>query len=263
MNVIEKYKEWISEKYGIKKPESATWDEWEEWHSNSKAAKPWVYFFYETIPSFFSKKWRRVTDKINDVKYWIRYRTVDRYHVIHTRLKPGYKEFDERCLHGCFELMVDYVECQLSWRSVIFDEDKKSKYPWWGKGIFRFTTARRPEYGIDTLKWESTLDSTSLPMHERSEYQAERARELLDLYHWWKYVRPLRKDPMDLSGWSAICDEREKNGEHFLSDKDANRRDKKRERLALDRTNEIEQAYDDEDTEQLIRLIKIRKGLWT
>ena len=32
---------------------------------------------------------------------------------------------------------------------------------------------------------------------------------------------------------------------------------------ALEKTREIEQAYDQEDEEMLIRLIKIRKSLWT
>jgi hypothetical protein len=32
---------------------------------------------------------------------------------------------------------------------------------------------------------------------------------------------------------------------------------------ALKKTHEIEQAYEAEDTEMLIRLIKVRHGLWT
>jgi hypothetical protein len=32
---------------------------------------------------------------------------------------------------------------------------------------------------------------------------------------------------------------------------------------ALTKTHEIEQAYEEEDTEMMIRLIKVRHGLWT
>jgi hypothetical protein len=32
---------------------------------------------------------------------------------------------------------------------------------------------------------------------------------------------------------------------------------------ALKKTHEIEQAYEAEDTEMMIRLIKVRHGLWT
>ena len=34
-------------------------------------------------------------------------------------------------------------------------------------------------------------------------------------------------------------------------------------RIALDKTHEIEEAYEREDEEMMIRLIKVRKALWT
>lgn len=264
MKLIEKYKKYIAKKYfKWNKPKALTWDAWEDWHESTKNSQPWAYWFYETLPNFFSSCKGKITDPIKDTRYWIRVRLLDRYHVINTGLKPGYHEFEERSLHGMFNMLVDYVECELAWKSAIFGDADKKKYPWWSKGWFRFKNARMPTCGIDHLKWESTLDSPNLPSGGRSDWQAEKARIVLDLYHWWKYVRPLRKDPMDLSGWSDICDEKRKRGIKPLSNKGMTKQDKQREREALDKCQAIEQAYDDEDTEQLIRLVKIRKGLWT
>lgn len=262
MSLSERYDKWVCKKFNIDRPAAATMDDWDEWHEKNKTENPRGYFFLETLPDFFGSKWHRITRTIKDSKYWIRYRTFDRYHVIQTGLKPGYRDFDERCLHGCFSLLVDYVETDLAWKSAVFSEEQYRKYPWWSKGLFRFKSTRMPTHGIDHLKWESGLDNPNLSLNNRSDHQAIRAREVLDLYHWWKYVRPLRKDPMDISGWSAFCQDKRNRGIKPLSDKGLTQEDHIRQRDTLDKMHEIEQAFEDEDTEQLVRLIKIRKGLW-
>ena len=90
------------------------------------------------------------------------------------------------------------------------------------------------------------------------------ATEVLALYDWWKTVRPIRPDPYDASGWSAICARRRSEDEDFLAGLE-DRTDKERaESIAvLARCSEIEQQHEDEDTEMLTRLIRIRKSLWT
>lgn len=263
MKVWKKYKDYIRKKFNIEKPKAATWDGWNEWHDKTKNKNPRGYFWLETFPNFFEDNWTYVIRQFGDMKRWVRYRTFDRYHIIDTGLEPGFREFDERCLHGCFSMLVDYVEKDLAWRSALFSEEDYSKYPWWGRGLFRVKVSRQPEIGVKHLRWESGLDNPNLSPTSRSDYQAERAREILDLYHWWKFVRPLRKDPMDLGGWSAICSEHKQNDKSILSNKNKSNTDRQREREALDKTHAIEQAFEDEDTDQLIRLIKIRQGLWT
>lgn len=264
MKIVKSCKEYFSKYFRpLNKPGALTWDGWDEWHEKAKTDNPWGYWMYETVPVFLDRCRRKITDPINNTRYWIRHRTFDRYHIIKTGLKPGYNGFDERCLHGMFSMLVDFVECESAWKSAIFDEEQRKTYPWYSKGWLRFKTARVPQAGVDHLKWESTLDSPNLPSGSRSDWQAVKAREILDLYHWWKYVRPHRKDPMDLSGWSQICEEKRARGIKPLSDKGITPADRKRERDALDKTHAIEQAFEDEDTEQLIRLIKIRKEMWT
>ena len=246
----------------LDKPRALTWDGWVEWREEAKKASPTSYWLYETIPDVLHTLKHRLTDPISNTRAWVRYRTFDKYHIIKTKLKPGYQDFNERCLHGMFNMLVDYVECDLAWKSAMFDGELKKTYPWYSKGILRFKSARVPNAGVDHLKWESTLDSPNIPQGSRSTWQAEKARDILDLYHWWKYVRPKRQDPLDLSGWTQLCEDRRARGIKPLSDKGLTSADKKLERSCLDKSNAIEQSFEDEDTAQLIRLIKIRKGLW-
>ena len=77
-------------------------------------------------------------------------------------------------------------------------------------------------------------------------------------------MHPNRPDPMDASGWSEICSRRREQGQSLfssLSDKTAEEAEETAKALEL--CNKIEQQYDDEDTEMLIRLVKVRKSLWT
>jgi hypothetical protein len=68
---------------------------------------------------------------------------------------------------------------------------------------------------------------------------------------------------MDASGWTAYCELRRKGGRDFLDFEDKTEEEAKMSRDALDKSNEIETAYNTEDEEMMIRLIKIRQGLWT
>jgi len=53
------------------------------------------------------------------------------------------------------------------------------------------------------------------------------------------------------------------SGAHFLDLEDRTPEEANMAKTALDKTHEIEQAYEAEDEAMLIRLIKIRNSLWT
>lgn len=124
---------------------------------------------------------------------------------------------------------------------------------------------RCPEAGIAHLKWASTLkkdeswvDKDS-PDFGHPTVQAWTAMEILTLYNWWKWERPKRVDPSDVSGWSDYCDEVCKvSDNNFLNNKNY-----EQSRAILNRYGEIESKNDEEDTEMLLRLINIRQNLWT
>lgn len=255
------------------KPIAATARGWREWDKQAKATQPIAYWLNETAADWVKDRYRSVTRPVNDLRYWIRCRVFDKYHLINTGLKPGYADMDTRMLHGMFNMLVDFVEIEKAWMTVVFskDDQKKYKYPWGSLGAFRFKSFRCPEAGLDHLRWEMGLDDPNLPLEERCGSQAEHAREVMALYEWWKNVRPNRPDPMDVSGWSDHCDRRREANKakgldgslDFLDNDDETPDEKEAAYAIIQRTHEIERAYDAEDEEMLMRLVKIRKGLWT
>jgi hypothetical protein len=261
MSMIKK----IRDSLKIEKPHALQWHEWEEWHSNTRRDQPLAYWLNETVPDFFRDIRRTITKFFNDLRYAIRVRVFDRYHIIHTGLKPGYVDGDTRMLHGMFNLLVDFVEVEKAWMHVVFDEEarKQYKHPWWSLGWTRFRAFRDPAAGLAHLRWEMTLDDPALPEHERSTSQAQAAREILELYHWWKEIRPQRPDPHDAGGWTAYCDDRRARGQNILDFRPTDDEDQRRSRAALDLTSSIEEGYEQEDEDMLIRLVKIRRSLWT
>jgi hypothetical protein len=102
------------------------------------------------------------------------------------------------------------------------------------------------------------------------------AKEIQDLYLWWHDVYLKRLDEMDESGVSAYYDKmREKYGEthRFVPTSPEEKSytmeftGNKEEEEELDRLHhlmwDLEEARNKEDEEMLIRLVKIRRSLWT
>ena len=104
------------------------------------------------------------------------------------------------------------------------------------------------------------------PNYGKPTPQAVKAQEILDLYKWWTEVYPNRPDPMDASGWSAYCDAcRDEHGDSLsgMLRQPKNPKLKKMGDKALKLCHKIEQQYEKEDEQMMIRLIKVRNGLWT
>jgi hypothetical protein len=107
------------------------------------------------------------------------------------------------------------------------------------------------------------VDETD-PNYGKPTGQAERAKEIKELYTWWTVTYPNRPDPYDASGWTAACEaSRIANGGRlrFSEEKDPvlkEMSDKSHQLL-----QEIEAAYEAEDEAMMIRLIKARDSLWT
>lgn len=253
----------IKKRLDLNKPYALGFNEWDEWHEKTKAERPFAYFIMETVPDKFEDFVKFFTNPVNDLRYAIRVRVFDRYHVIKTGLDPGYRDCDTRMMHGMFNMLVDFVEVEKAWMHVVFSkgEQKKRKHPWWSLGWTRFKAFRDPDAGIDYLKWEMKLDDPSISQDQQSPSQAQAAREIWLIYHWWKYVRPVRPDPHDASGWSEWC--RKTDYREMFSNRKRNKAEIAKEREILGRAQEIERAYDQEDEDMLIKLVKIRKNLWT
>jgi hypothetical protein len=89
-----------------------------------------------------------------------------------------------------------------------------------------------------------------MKLGKESPSQAASAKEVFDLYRFWKHTRPGRVNP-----WSLYTEIRE--------NRDWTRPLSKTERRFLNRAHAVEERYHREDEQMLIRLIKRRRDLWT
>src|ERR1700733_10296632 len=87
-------------------PLAAEWDEWEEIEVAQRKNHPIAYFIlHDCYYSLSSMKRRYIKDSI----WWLRYRLQKKhkYHLIDTKLEPGYYDTDSILLHGCFSAFED------------------------------------------------------------------------------------------------------------------------------------------------------------
>lgn len=261
---------------GTKKPVVLQLDEWDQWNQKAAAAHPIRFWIAEEgldkVQSFF----RWPVDQLYAAKYWINNRFVTKTHTLTSTLNKGeWHEFETRMLHCMFDELVNFVEVEQAWNTIAWNKDSRVKYkaPWYASGWFRWRTWRSPEAGLEGLQWAANLvmdeewfGDPNHPDINKPTHQAKTAAEVIELYQWWKVTRPARPDPHDASGWTAICEkrrERHGNMSSFLSSENNTEQEKQEAKQALNLTTEIEERYHNEDEQMMIRLIKIRRGLWT
>lgn len=267
-----KFADWVR---GIEKGGAKTGRGWREWEQEGKRLYPIRYWIAEeALDAVQNFIWWPV-DKLYDIKYYINNRWISRTHGLtaHPRdIKPGqWCDVGNRFLPCLFNELVDYVEIELAWWHLAWSPEERPKYnmPWWAVGWWRVRTWRCPQAGLDNLEWQRQLrwkeDEVGADFKGLGELtpQAIKAQEILDLYKWWTEVYPKRPDIHDASGWTAYCDMRRERGDHMLDLEDRSPEEAEMARVALDKSNEIEQAYEAEDEAMMIRLIKVRHGLWT
>lgn len=255
---------------GTKKLSCGTSGEWRRWENEASTAHPIRYWIAERGIDYVQDIVKSLPDAVNAVRFWLNNRFLTRTHALTSNLKRGgWYDLDTRILHSLFDELVNYVEIDKAWMNVAWSKEAQQKHqlPWWRKQWYTrwLVQWRSPEAGIDHLEWEMSLtndwadeDSES---YGQPTPQSAAAKEIFELYKWWKNVRPLRQEPMDFSGWSAYCDHKD----DILDVLDCDKTDGERERVRrmLDITHILEERYDQEDEEMLIRLIKIRRSLWT
>lgn len=207
-----------------------------------------------------------VTRPISRFVWAVRHRTINRFNIIHIpSLSSTYWDTDSRLLHGMFALLVDFIEIEKAAHNR--SDDYPPRRPLY-KSLFPFLfSSRDREAGLAYLTWEINLPQTD----PGCQSQADAAKEQLDLYLWWKDIRPTRQDPMDESGWSDFCDRTRDRSHKFKELPCGNFElydeltvDEKAEQTALlNKMIQIEAQQDQEDEDMLIRLVKVRRCLWT
>ena len=270
---IGKFADWVR---GTPKLNCGTSEEWDEWGRKAQGYSPLRYWLAEEGLDYAQKVVFFIPDTLHSIKYYINNRYVTRTHALtaHPRdIKPGnWSDVGNRFLPCLFNELVDFVEVELAWWHIAWDDEARTKFqaPWYARGWFRWRTWRNPECGLANLEWQRQLrwkeDEVGKDFKGLGELtpQAVKAQEILDLYTWWTTTYRNRPDPYEASGWTAACEaQRLANGGKlsFSTPKDPVL--KKQSDKAHKLLQKIEADYEKEDEAMMIRLIKVRHGLWT
>lgn len=261
-----RFADWLR---GTPKLKSGTSTEWATWKRESQKAHPYRFWMAEEALCKIQDAVTWPVRSIYNIKYYCVNRWITKTHALTANpldIAPGvWCDLSNRFLFCMFNELVDFVEIETAWSHIAWGNKaahKKYSAPWNATGWFRTRRWRSTEAGIDHLKWASEL---KWPEDETGKLtsQALTAIEILALYDWWKIIRPGRIDPYNASGWSKICNaRRERDGDSIFGE-DHTDEERAQSKVALDRLHEIEEQYENEDEEMMIRLIKIRQGLWT
>jgi hypothetical protein len=264
-----KFADWVR---GVPRLTCGTSQEWNDWEKECKKRHPLRYRLAEGLGNLQDfVMWP--LDKLYSIKYWLINRFITKTHALTSNLKRGsWYEMDDRIINCLFDELVNFVEVEKAWKNIVFSEREVKKYnaPWYATGWFRFRNWRSPEAGADYLDWESTLIMDESwgyhkdnPDYGKKSSQAETAETISKLYHWWKFERPNRKEPHELSGWSEICRKRDESDKGVFGSHDETDEECAESKKAIELATRIEEEYHAEDTQMLIDLIQIRRSLWT
>jgi hypothetical protein len=270
-----KFADWIR---GTKKLGAGTAEEWDEWTTTAQMRHSFRYWLAEEGLDYLQKVVYYVPDTLYSIKYYINNRWVTRTHSLtaHPRdIKPGnWCDVGNRFLPCLFNELQDFVEVELAWSHIAWgDKEARAKYepPFWASGWWRWRTWRCPQAGLDHLDWEMTLTmdddwgvEKDSPNYGKPTQQAIKAKELKQLYIWWTQTYRNRPDPYEASGWTAACEaQRLANGGKLSWNNPKDPVLKKAQDKAHKLLQKIEADYQKEDEAMMIRLIKVRHGLWT
>jgi hypothetical protein len=184
--------------------------------------------------------YHKIIDFFENIRWWFVHRLhpKKKYHLVDTKLKPGYYDKDKLMLHANFSLLQDFVEIECAALYNIMEDKPKKLHP--GSAglmhidemieLYQNMKSGTKKFRQDRIKMYETMKS---------------------LYLWWMIERPNRVDPYE--NFSEFV--RFENGKLTYSD------DKSKQNI--DAAGKLEAQYEKEDTEKLIALMRIRPYLWT
>jgi hypothetical protein len=269
-----KFADWIR---GTAKLKMGTAEQWDEWTTTAQMRHNFRYWLAEEGLDYLQRIVYYVPDTLYSIKYYINNRWVTRTHSLtaHSRdIKPGsWCDVGNRFLPCLFNELQDFVEVELAWWHIAWDDKARKQFeaPWYARGWFRWRTWRNAECGLANLEWQRNLrwneDEGFKPNDEnigKPTPQAIKAQEILDLYTWWTVTYRNRPDAYEASGWTAACEaQRKANGGKLSWQSPKDPALKKAQNKAHKLLQKIEADYEKEDEAMMIRLIKVRHGLWT
>lgn len=263
---------------GTPKLSAGTSEQWRDWKLNAKKQYPLRYWLAEQGLDHLQNIVMFIPDKLYAVKYYVNNRWVTGTHTLtaHPRdIRPGsWCDVGNRFLPCLFNELVDFVEVEQAWYNIAWDPEARKKYhaPFYAHGWLRWRTWRSREAGLDALRWAAGLvydESHGVqptdPNYGKPTPQSQNAVECINLYLWWTQMRPNRLDPHEVSGWSDYCVDRIRDSDDGIfgvwESNDAV--EQRRRTDMINQVDELEQRYEQEDEDMMIRLIKLRQFLWT
>jgi hypothetical protein len=239
-----KFANWVR---GLDKPNIETWEGWKEWRETGKKNHPIRFWISEELLDMIQDVFYYPSDKFNQVRIYFLNRWIDKTNSLTANkkdIKPGqWCDLSERILYCLFNELQIFVEKEL--------------------------TREGAKGGLEYLNWASTLRYDDEWCKDKDYYneltpQAKSSIEIKELYLWWTETYRNRPDPLDASGSMEYFRlSREANDSKDIFAEDSTEELKQMKEETHKRLNEIESQYDEEDTQMLIRLIKVRKSLWT
>ena len=233
---------------GIVKPHALSPEEWKSWREDTKKKYPVRYYIAEELLDDLQDIVYFIPGVIEEISYYIRNRFISKSHCLNSskkHIKRGqWCDLVERLLICNFDALVDFVEIEKANMQRTLVKDVK----------FKFKNGRSREAGFAYLDWEIGLKYRENEVGDRKDLignptpQAECAKEIKELYLWWTETYSNREDLYKTKNKYGCYGE-------LISTVDLV--------YSYEEIDKMEEQYDKEDDEMLIRLMKIRKGLWT
>ena len=195
---------------------------------------------------------------IKQIISFIAYRTTKRYNIVKIQsLPPNYYDKDTILLHSIMQLIVDYVEIELSAHyEACTNKNKLLSYvPW----AIR-PQVRNAELGLKYIDEYVNLISSGGENEKNADIELNDAawnnayQKIKTVYLWWKNTYPNRKSPEDASGFTAFMKNKSKYSKLYVQ---------KKQKRIFDKIIKIEEEYANEEAEMMKIVIDIRAFLWT
>lgn len=185
-------------------------------------------------------------------RFWdfIAFRTTKRYNVLKIKsLTPNYYDKDTILLHSMMQIVVDYVEIELSYNC-----ECKNKF----RKIFNsFPFIIRPESRCQkcSIKYiNKYIEEFGNTDDGCSKRWCKAYSEILSVYLWWKNDYPKRKSPEETYQYGKFLLTSSQYSKTYFA--------KKHKRL-IDLMQELELKYKDEESKMMNKIIEYRDYLWT
>lgn len=162
--------------------------------------------------------------KYNSLQSYLNNRFVTKSHVLHTGLEAGrWYDLDHRIYHGLTHSLEDFIAEECGWMQHSWQEGKSRKE--WKK----LSVQDRINKGLENLQWQSTLTNVEFCQNGETPtltHQAISAKEILDIH----------QKILEIRDW-----------------------DSNEEYTSFDDEERVEQLR----TDVLVRIVQVRRSLWT